>query len=67
MKKVEYWCWYYRDAQLGCLRRTAVALTAEEAAGYPQAERIDGTLSLREIDDDLGRRRDDVRSENSAA
>ena len=67
MKTVEYWCWYYRDPQLGCLRRTAVALTAEEAAGYPQAERIAGTLSLREIDDDLGRSRDDVRSKESAA
>jgi hypothetical protein len=54
MKKVEYWRWSYRDPQLGCMRRTTAALTEQEAASYPEAERIEGTLTLREINDDLG-------------
>ena len=54
MKTVEYWCWRYRDPQLGCIRRTTVGLTEEEAASYPEAERIEGSLTLREVNDDLG-------------
>ena len=51
MKKVEYWRWRYRDARTGELRRTMFQLTAEEAAKYPEAERIDGSMLLREVDD----------------
>jgi hypothetical protein len=29
-------------------------LTEEEAASYPEAERIEGSLTLREVNDDLG-------------
>ena len=54
MKMVEYWRWRYRDPQLGCIRRTTAAMTEEEAASYPQAERIEGSLTLREVDDDAG-------------
>jgi hypothetical protein len=54
IKRVQCWRWRYRDAQLGCIRRTTALLTEEEAAAYPEAERIDGTLSLREVDADLG-------------
>jgi hypothetical protein len=54
MKKVEYWRWRYRDPQLGCIRRTTAALTEEEAASYPEAERIEGSLTLHEVNDDLG-------------
>ncbi len=52
MKQVEYWRWRYRDPQLGCIRRTTVVLTAQEAASYPEAERIEGSLTLREVNDD---------------
>jgi hypothetical protein len=51
MKKVECWRWRYRDPQLGCIRCTTAALTEEEAATYPESERIDGTLSMREVDE----------------
>jgi hypothetical protein len=47
---VEYWQWRYRDAGTGRACRTTFRLTAEEAAAYPQAERIEGTLLLREVD-----------------
>lgn len=52
MRKVEYWRWRYRDAATGRIRRTTFQLSAEEAAKYPDAERIDGTMLLREMDDD---------------
>ena len=49
MKQVEYWRWRYRDIQTGRICRTAVACTAEEArTRYTEAERIEGTMSLRE-------------------
>ena len=54
MKTVEYWRWRYRDPQLGCICRTTIGLTEEEAASYPEAERIEGSLNLREVKDDLG-------------
>ena len=52
MKKVEYWRWRYRDPQTGRICRTVVQLTADEAAKYPEAERIDGTMLLREVEED---------------
>jgi len=51
MKKIEYWRWRYRDPQTGRVCRTLFQLTAEEAAEYPQAERIEGTLLLREVEE----------------
>ena len=54
MKRIESWCWHYRDPQLGCLRRTRAVLTEQEAAEYLEAERIEGTLRLLEVDDDCG-------------
>jgi hypothetical protein len=47
---VEYWRWRYRDPNTGRICRTLFQLTAEEAAKYPEAERIEGTLLLREVD-----------------
>ena len=47
---VELWQWRYRDASTGRACRTAFRLTAEEAAKYPQAQRIEGTLVLRHVD-----------------
>jgi hypothetical protein len=51
MKKVEYWRWRYRDARTGEVRRTMFQLTAEEAAKYPEAERIADSMLLREVED----------------
>ncbi len=67
MKQVEYWRWRYRDAQLGCIRRTTVGLTEEEAAAYPEAERIEGTRCLREVADDLDVNYDDCRTDGQVA
>ena len=66
MKKVEYWRWRYRDPQLGCIRRTTAVLTEEEAASYPEAERIEGSMILREIND-VPEGNSDVRSDESNA
>jgi hypothetical protein len=52
MKQVEYWRWRYRDRKTGRMCRTIFQLTAEEASRYPHAQRIDGTMSLREVDED---------------
>ena len=65
MKTVEYWRWRYRDVETGRICRTMFACSAAEAAKlYPEAERIEGTMVLREIDEDpkervtlLGRKR----------
>jgi len=51
---VEYWQWRYRDASTGRVCRTTFRMTAEEAAKYPQAERIDGTLLVREVESGHG-------------
>ena len=52
MKQVGYWRWRYRDPKTGRVCRTVFQLTAEEASQFPDAERIDGTMLLREVDDD---------------
>ena len=52
MKTVEYWRWRYRNFETGRICRTMFACSAEEAARlYPRAERIQGTMVLREVDD----------------
>jgi hypothetical protein len=51
MKKVEYWRWRYRDLRTGDILRTMFQLTAAEAAKYPEAERIPGSMLLREVDE----------------
>lgn len=53
MKKVEYWRWRYRDLRTGQICRTMFQLTADEAAQYPEAERIEGSMLLREVEDDV--------------
>ena len=67
MKTVKYWRWRYRDPQLGCICRTTVGLTEEEAASYPEAERIEGSLTLREVNDDLGENLDVYSGDPSVA
>ena len=52
MKQVECWRWRYRDPQTGRICRTMFQLTAEEAAKYPEAERIPGSMLLREVEED---------------
>lgn len=51
MHQVEYWRWRYRDPETGRVCRTIFQLTAEEAAKYPDAERIPGTMLLRDVED----------------
>ncbi len=51
MKHVECWRWRFRDAASGRTCRTMYALSEEEARKFPQAERIPGTLILREVDE----------------
>lgn len=51
MKKVEYWRWRYRDPQTGRICRTMFQFTAEEVSQYPEAERIDGSMLLREVEE----------------
>lgn len=52
MNQVEYWRWRYRDPETGRVCRTTFQLTADEAAKYPCAERIRGTMLLRDVEDD---------------
>ena len=51
MKQVEYWRWRYRDPQTGRICRTMFQLTAEEAAKYPEAERIPGSMLLKDVEE----------------
>ena len=51
MKTVEYWRWRYRDKLTGRICRTMFQLTAEEAAEYPEAQRIEGSMVLRKVED----------------
>jgi hypothetical protein len=46
VKKVEFWRWRYRSASTGRMCKTLLPMTAEEAAKYPDAERIEGTMIL---------------------
>ncbi|HSC88916.1 MAG TPA: hypothetical protein VLC09_16655 [Polyangiaceae bacterium] len=51
-KFVEYWRWRYRDPKTGRICRTLFQLSEREAAELPQAERIEGSMLLREVDAD---------------
>ena len=42
---VEYWRWRYKDPVAGQICRTTARMTADEAAPYPYARRIPGTLA----------------------
>lgn len=52
MALIEYWRWRYKDPKTGGVCRTVFQLTAEEAAKYVDAERIPGTMLLREVEDE---------------
>ena len=51
MKHIECWRWRYRDPKTGRICRTMYVLSEEEAAKFPDAERIPATRILREIDE----------------
>ena len=48
-KLVEYWRWRYRDSKTGWACRTLFQLTEAEAQALPEAERIPGSMLLREV------------------
>ena len=48
----EYWRWRYRDPGSGRICRTTFQLTEDEASGLLEAQRIEGSMSLREVKDD---------------
>jgi len=52
MKRVQFWRWRYRDPASKRWRRTSMPMTAEEAARYPNAEKIPGTMIELEVEDD---------------
>ncbi len=51
MKFVECWRWRFRDPGSGRMCRTMYAISEEEARKFPEAERVPGTLILRESDE----------------
>ena len=58
MRTVEYWRWRYRDIETGRTCRTMFPCCAEEAGRlYPGAERIAGTMILREVAGEPPKRR----------
>jgi hypothetical protein len=46
-ERVECWYWRYVDPATGQIRVSEKALTAEEAAGLPQAEPIESSKTIR--------------------
>ena len=48
----EYWRWRYRDPRSGRICRTTFQLTEDGASGLLEAERIEGSMSLLEVEDD---------------
>jgi hypothetical protein len=51
-KFVEYWRWRYRDPETGRFCRTLLQLSEREAATLLRAERIEGSMLLREAEAD---------------
>ena len=50
IKKVEYWRWRYHDAETGRVRPTPFQmLEAEVRTTYGEVERIEGSMTLREV------------------
>ena len=53
VKKVEYWRWRYHDPETGRIRPTVFQMLATEArATYGEVERIEGSMTLREVPQD---------------
>ena len=51
MKQVEYWYWRYRTPDSRRKAKTLLPMTAREAAHLPEAERIPGTMLLRDVEE----------------
>jgi len=51
-KFVEYWRWRYRDPETGRTCQTLLPISEREAAELPEAERIEGSMLLREAEGD---------------
>jgi hypothetical protein len=52
VKKVEFWRWRYRSVSTGRMCKILLPMTAEEAAKYPDAQRIEGTMILLEREEE---------------
>lgn len=62
VKFVEHWRWRYRDPKSGKMLRTSRAMTAEDAARYPEATRVEGTRVMRpSVDHEFADTTPDVR------
>ena len=46
----QYWQWRYRDSKSGHVHETTVQLTEADATRLPEAEKIEGSMSLVEMD-----------------
>ena len=51
-KFVEYWRWRYRDPETGRICQTLSQISEREAAELPEAQRIEGSMLMREVADD---------------
>ena len=51
-KFVEYWRWRYRDPETGRVCQTLFHICEREAAELPEAQRIEGSMLLREVEAD---------------
>ncbi len=51
-KVVEFWRWRYRDPETGRICQTLYQLSVREALELPHAQRIEGSMLLREMDAD---------------
>lgn len=49
-RAIEFWRWRYRDPESGSIMLTMVQPTADEAGSSPEAERIEGSMVLREAE-----------------
>jgi len=51
-KFVEHWRWRYRDPATGRTCQTLLPISEREAAELPEAQRIEGSMVLREAEAD---------------
>jgi len=57
MKQLEYWQWWLVDdvdGAAGTRHKSHWKMTAEEAADYPGAMRVEGTLEIRSLPETKG-------------
>lgn len=49
MRPVEFWQWWITDEVTGKRRKSKWKMSAETAAGYPGAERVPGSMEIRQL------------------